>query len=180
MTPSLPHIIPTVKDVGEIELKGSWRTKSGGELNVLFGIPYEDLQANFLEYDSERLASISKDIRGLRSYKVSNIPKGTIGANEWHTLRQELIFAIQGNVQWTCEDIYGKKKILTLNEAKGIWIRPYILHTYKALSDNANLLVVANTLFFPDDPSTHDTYTIEQFRELQHVSKATPKVVGQR
>jgi dTDP-4-dehydrorhamnose 3,5-epimerase-like enzyme len=157
----------TVDDVKIIDRKGPWNTKSGGELNVLFGIDYTEIQTNFFSYGKDELAAIPKDVRGLRSYIVNGLPKGSIGANEWHKLRQELVFAISGSVSWTCEDAYGRKKVVTLDDKHGIWVPPHILHTYEALATNASLLVVANTLFFPEDPSTHDSYNANDFRELQ-------------
>ena len=157
----------TVNDVKVVERKGPWNTKSGGQLNVLFAINYAEIQAGFFSYDKDELAAIPQDVRGLRSYQVSDIPQNSIGANEWHKLRQELVFAIEGSVRWTCEDIQGGKKAITLDDKYGVWVPPYILHTYEALTTKTNLLVIANTLFLPDDPTTHDTYSSNDFRNLQ-------------
>lgn len=167
MSSSISRNFATIADVQEIARKGPWATKSGGELNVLFGIPFELIQHKFFMYDDEELSAVPKDIRGLRSYKVNNIPKGSIGANEWHTLRQELVFAISGKVRWTCEDIHGRKSTTILDDSTGIWVPPYILHTYETLSDNSSLLVVANTIFTPDDPATHDTHSADAFHRMQ-------------
>jgi hypothetical protein len=44
---------------------------------------------------------------------------------------------------------------------------PFILHAYEVLEEGSNLLIVANTLFNPNNSKTHDTYSIKEFRELQ-------------
>ena len=44
---------------------------------------------------------------------------------------------------------------------------PYILHSYMVLEEGSGLLVLANTLFNPEVKETHDTYSMQAFRELQ-------------
>ncbi|MEO6513729.1 MAG: WxcM-like domain-containing protein [Candidatus Saccharimonadales bacterium] len=175
MTASLPATFSSIDDIQEIESKGPWQTKSGGELSVLFNISLEVLRSSFFSYDTDELALIPEDIRGMRSYRVNDIPKDSVGAHEWHKTRHELIFVISGSVRWTCEDIHGKKRVSLLDANKGIWVKPYILHTYEALSDNTSLLVIANTLFMPDNPGTHDTYSAESFKDLQASTVAATK-----
>lgn len=155
-----------IDDVRVINGAGPWNTKSGGELNVLFQIPFEDLLKRNLRYVDEELIKLPLDIRGLRAYTVSNIPKGTIGANEWHRVRRELVFCLEGSFVWTCEDLFGKKKEFTISGNVGVENPPFILHTYKAQTENSKLLVIANTLFNPSDPTTHDTFSAESFSEL--------------
>jgi hypothetical protein len=167
MTAYSPTDFASVSDIKGIDSKGPWETKSGGALSVLFNIPLDILRSTFFNYDEKELALIPEDVRGIRSYKVDNIPKHAIGANEWHKLRHELVFIIKGSVRWTCEDIQGNKLVSNLHPGKGIWVQPYILHTYESLSDSACLLVIANTLFMPDKPETHDTYSAALFTELQ-------------
>lgn len=158
--------ISNVNDVRVIEGNGPWDTKSGGKLNVLFELPYEVI-AKYLTYDQNELDVLPVDIRGLRAYSVHDTPKGKIGANEWHKIRNELIFTTKGAIQWTCEDTQGNKKTFILDGHNGIWVPPFTLHTYEALEPESSLLVVANTLFNPEDASTQDTFSIETFRELQ-------------
>jgi dTDP-4-dehydrorhamnose 3,5-epimerase-like enzyme len=98
---------------------------------------------------------------------VSNIPKGSIGAREVHKVRHELAFVLDGSVRWTCEDVYGNVKECILDKTTAIWTPPYVLHTYEALEENSRILVIANTLFDPNDPRTHDSYSETEFRELQ-------------
>ena len=70
-------------------------------------------------------------------------------------------------LKWECEDIYRNKTEFILTQENGIWMPPFILHTYEVLENNSGLFVVANTLFVPDDPRTHDTFSADKFRELQ-------------
>lgn len=158
---------PTVEDIVTIEGKGPWDTKSGGKLNVLFGISLELLQEKFFKYNTAELEAIATDIRGLRSYIVTGLVKGAVGANEWHKLRSELVFAAKGRVRWSCEDVYGNKKEVVLENGVGAWTPPFVLHEYEALSDASEVQVICNTLFIPEDPTTHDTHSAEVFRELQ-------------
>jgi len=157
----------SVEDIEILEFRGPWQSKSGGELNVLFAIPYDILQSKYFNYDSEELKDIPEDVRGLRSYAVSKIPKGSIGANEWHKIRHEMVFATRGSFRWTCEDLQGNKKEFVLNSGQGAWTPPYLLHTYEALEDDSTIMVIANTLFNPDEPATHDSFSAEDFRDLQ-------------
>lgn len=161
------QVSSSVDNVKEIYGNGPWHSKSGGELQVLFNLPFDVMRTFSSDYDPAELASIPTDIRGLRSYRVTGIPRGAIGANEWHKLRRELVFATEGTVRWTCEDTAGRKKVITLDGQRGALVPPGILHTYEALTDNASLLVIANTIFIPEDPSTHDSYSAESFKELQ-------------
>jgi hypothetical protein len=123
---------PTVKDVQIIERRGPWSTKSGGELNVLFGLPFDQLKDQYFDYETAELLKIHEDVRGLRAYFVSKLPKDAIGANEWHRIRNELVFALNGPVEWTFEDFYAEKETIVLDENNGVWIPNFILHSYKA------------------------------------------------
>ena len=158
-----------VSDVKVFETKGPWLTKSGGELTVLFSLPYDVLQ-QYLNFDNDefvRLKDAGKDIRGLRSYVVSGISKGSVGAQEWHKARAELVRALDGSASWECEDLMGGKQTFTLNNNTVLMVPPGILHTYKALEDNTRLQVIATTLFDPDDPDTHDSFSLDSFYEAQ-------------
>jgi len=163
--PTFP--VASVDDIQILESNGPWNTKSGGQLTALFNLPMPQMLEKYFHYEPSELEKLSFDTRGLRSYQVSGIAKGSIGANEWHRNRNELVFALQSTATWTCEDVYGRKKAFTLDGTHGAWTPPFIFHTYQAQSDNTQLLVIASTLFVPDDPSTHDSYSEEMFRELQ-------------
>jgi hypothetical protein len=168
--------LPTVDDVRTIERKGPWDTKSGGQLSVLMSIPLGTIESGYFRYESSELQHISQDVRGLRVYTVHSLQRGQIGANEWHRIRNELVFAMHGIVKWNCEDAYGAKREFILDEKTGVWTPPFILHTYETIQGVGELLVVANTLFMPDDPSTHDTYPSEAFQELQEQLKTSAQI----
>jgi len=112
------RVYPTVEDIVVIEGKGPWGTKSGGKLNVLFGLPLGLLQEKFFDYNKTELEAVPTDIRGLRSYVVSGLTKGAVGANEWHKLRNEIVFAAKGRFRWSCEDVHGNKVDAPLHSAR--------------------------------------------------------------
>ena len=156
-TISLPEkSAPSVKNVTEISIRGPWKTKSDAELSVLFALPYQVVTTMF-SYEQRELDKLSQDIRGLRTYTVKNIKPGKVGGGEFHRIRTELLFALKGEVEVTCEDLQGAIAASTLDQKKGILIPPFIMHTYRALSE-ADLLIIANTLYYTDDPETFDTY----------------------
>ncbi len=161
----------SINDIQLLDYKGPWNSKSGGQLHVMFAIPYDAVVGKYFNYDDALLRDIPQDIRGLRAYCVSGVAKGSIGANEWHKVRHELVFSDKGSFRWTCEDAYGKKREFILAEGHGAWIPNNILHTYEALEDGSAVLVIANTLFDADDPATHDSYDIEAFCALQNSVK---------
>lgn len=146
----------SVNDIEEIDCKGTWKTKSEGDLSVLFGLPFQKVQRLF-KYDEEELQRVPGDIRGLRSYRVNNIRAGKAGGGEFHRIRTELIFALKGTVRFICKDSSGTASIHTINKYRGIIIPPFIHHSYEAIED-ADLMVIANTLFDPELPETHDSY----------------------
>jgi len=158
----------TVDEISEIPARGPWQTKSGGDLMVTMAMDYEVLQSTYLHYDESETGSIigKFDIRGLRIYTVRGLREGQIGGTEWHRIREEMVFSLEGSVRWVCEDLYGGTREFLLNGNEGLWMPPFILHTYHVLEGGSGLLVVANTLFDPHNVSTHDTYSTEAFREL--------------
>lgn len=163
-----------VNDVTVIETKGPWQSKSGGTLTVLLSLTAEQ-SAKFQDYNnpefSRVLTEAGADIRGLRVYNVDSIPNGSTGANEYHLARTEIVNVLAGKVLWRSEDVYGDVKEFTLNSATSLIVPSGILHTYTALEDGTRLQVICNTLFNPEDPATHDSYLIDEFRELQNKFK---------
>jgi oxalate decarboxylase/phosphoglucose isomerase-like protein (cupin superfamily) len=104
----------------------------------------------------------------LRIYRVSDIPKNGVGANEFHKRRSEIVTAEKGTFRLKLENIRGRVKTVKLREGMTYGtIPPFILHTYIALTDHASLHVVANTLYDHYRPATHDTYSGQEFRKLQ-------------
>ena len=157
----------SIKDVKLMEVRGPWQTKSRGNLMVLFSSNEVDLK-KFFKWDEIELKK-TPDIRGLRIYVVKDLPKRKIGGREFHKIRQEVVFATKGAVQWTCEDLYGNTQTEVLTFQNGILIPPFVLHTYKVLIEGTELTVVANTTFDPEDSQTHDTFSAAEFREIQRL-----------
>lgn len=156
---------PSVNVTQLIDCDGSsWQTKSGGILEVLYKLDYA-MVMRFLDYDSEEFQRLP-ELRGLRSYRVSDITLGAVGAKEWHKARNEIVFALSGSLRWTCEDVYGGKKEYVLDGSNAVFTPRGILHTYTALSERASIGVLANTLFDASDPTTHDSYPVEEFRTI--------------
>jgi len=158
---------PNIDDVKIFKTRGPWQTKSGGQLNVKFAIPFNELQEKYLHYEKNELDKIPAEMRGLRLYTVNGLAQGKIGGGEFHRIREEMVFGVSGRVSWTCEDILGNTKTFVIDQEFGIWMPPFILHTYEVLENQSQFLVVANTLFNPDDPNTHDTYSREEFEALK-------------
>lgn len=153
----------TIEDIQTFTVTGPWSTKSGGDLNVLFAIPYNLLMKLFFNYDENELEQISSDIRGLRSYHISSLERDSVGANEWHKVRSEIITVTRGSIKLDCRDLRGNSTSLVVDSTVCTLVPPYIMHTYTVLEDNTEITVIANTLFNPAEPSTHDTYSLDTF-----------------
>jgi dTDP-4-dehydrorhamnose 3,5-epimerase-like enzyme len=100
-------------------------------------------------------------------YRVDNIPKGGIGGNEFHRIRQEIIIPISGRLLYECEDLFGQKRNFDLTPKTSIWLPPFVMHAYEAQEDNSSIMVIANTLYDADDKETWDTYSLHEFYNLQ-------------
>ncbi len=103
----LQGTVRTVDEIRMITARGPWKTKSGGNLNVMFALPFPTVTDSYLHYEDEELKRVSGDIRGLRVYTVRGLPLGSIGGTEWHRIREEMIFVLEGSVRWMCEDLLG-------------------------------------------------------------------------
>lgn len=158
----------SVNDVAQIKAQGPWHSKSGGVLKVLFALPQLETE-RFLGYDNPEFERIAvehgRNIRGLRSYTVSNIAKGSIGGKEWHKARSEYLFAPKGSADVECTDVYGNKATFHVTATEAIIIPPMIFHTYTATDKDTSLQVICNTLFIPEKPETYDTFSHEEFAQ---------------
>jgi hypothetical protein len=157
---------PTLKDVRLLPSRGPWKTKSGGALMQHLQLNWAEVQRHVFQYPSGE--SHNPDIRGLRIYTVMEIPRGTIGAREFHRVRTEIVFPIHGTFRWTCTDMHGERKDFRLDGQHAILVPPFILHEYESLKKDGALVVLATTTFEPNEPSTHDSYSVEAFTSLQH------------
>ena len=172
------RIVPkSVAQIGVFPNEGPWKSKSGGELNVLFARHLSFITGLFFEYDADELEKIPRDIRGLRMYRVDNIPKDGIGGNEFHRIRQEIIIPIKGRLIYECEDLFGQKRNFNLTPETSIWLPPLVMHSYKALEDDNAIIIVANTLYDPGDKETWDTYSLKEFYGFQNKFKKS-KALG--
>lgn len=159
--------LPSINDILVIKTDGEWQTKSGGTLSVLYKIGYEAV-SDFLSYDEQELSKIPADIRGLRSYIVEHVSKDSIGANEWHRVRNEIVFALKGSFSWTCTDTLGQTKDFVLDGTTAILTPHHILHTYVALEDDSTIGAFANTIYIPEIAATHDTYSAAEFATISN------------
>lgn len=159
------HTLPTINDIRVSETVGAWPTKSGGTLEVLWKFDWE-MVWSLVDHDSDELGQIDTDIRGLRQYTVHDIPRGKIGANEWHKVRTEVVTATSGKLEWSCTDHFGQTKSIIITPGIAVVTPHHILHRYRTLADNTTIVVCANTLFFPDSPQTHDTYPAGTFTKI--------------
>lgn len=163
-----PSVVPSVQDVVLTGAQGPWNTKSDGILMMLFQLPIKAIRDRFLRYEPEEVERLfPNDVRGLRVYTIRDLAKGKVGGTEWHRIRQEMVFVLDGSVRWICADLYGGIRHLILDSGYGVSMPPFILHTYEVREAGSGLLVVANTLFDPEDPATHDTYPMEAFHQLR-------------
>lgn len=165
---SRPLNYSTVDQIEILEPRGPWITKSGSLLFVLAALPIE-VVGNYFRYDPNELAKMPRgfDIRGFRLYSNRGMPIGNKGGGEFHRIRQEIIIGLEGETFWECEDLNCAKRTFTLTQHIGIKLSPFIMHSYEVKQDNSGILVLANTLFIPDDPRTRDTYSREIFTALQ-------------
>ncbi len=155
----------SIKDIRVFNHQQEWDTKSGGTLRVLYALDYS-IARDFLSFH-EATDTNHADIRGIRSYVVHDIPKGKIGANEWHKIRNEIITVLNGSIKWTCTDTEGNEAQFVINKGTAVFTPNHILHRYESLEEHTALTVLANTIFQPGDPTTHDTYPAETFPALQ-------------
>ena len=165
-----PKNFSTIDTIRLIDTKGPWESKSGGKLSVLMALDAKDM-AEFLNFSSTAFDDIQAEtgvnIRGIRIYNVSDIAKGSVGANEFHMARTEIVSVLSGAALWRCEDIFGNVKEFTLDATQSLVVPYGILHTYTALEDNTRLQVLCNTLFEPEIAGTHDSFLLEEFKKLQ-------------
>lgn len=161
-----PLVAPTIDEIREINAQGPWKTKSDGELHVHIKEDYDSIQ-NFFTYDQNELENVPEGIRGFRIYSVKKCPANMIGGTEFHRIRQEFIFGLEGIVDFEFEDVYGNIKKMEIDDMKGFYLPHFILHTYLTKKEKGIIIIIANTLYDAEDPRTHDTYSVETFRKLQ-------------
>jgi hypothetical protein len=163
---TLPRNPPTVDDVREFRVTGPWQSKSGGVLNVPVALPHLEAM-RFFDYDPAELGRIPIDIRGLRVWVVSDIPAGGIGGNQFHRVRTEISFVVKGKVSWRFEDLYGGTRVISWSPDNALLMPPFVIHTLVSEESGSAVVTLANTLYIPDDPRTHDTYRADLFYAMR-------------
>ncbi len=171
----VPENPPRVSTIKTFPAAGPWKSKSGGNLSVLCKLPIDVMNDCFFNYNPSDLAEVPGDLRGFRTYTVRGMPKGGVGGTEFHVIRQEIVLGLEGSCLWTCEDLYGEKREFVVNPSAGIWVPPYTMHTVNVLEENTGFLIIANTLFNPDDQLTHDSYPREVFEDLKVLIARIPR-----
>lgn len=150
----------TVNDIREILVRGPWKTKSDGELSVLMAFSQGELESYF-KYEG----NMEPDIRGLRIYMITGLKEGKRGGGGFHKIRQEIILCLHGLVKLEFRDLNGSEKMMMVDKSRGIYFPSHILHSYEVLKD-ATLLVIANTLFDPENPLTFDSFPMKEFKTI--------------
>ena len=163
---TLPRNPPSVDDMREFRATGPWPSKSGGVLNVPVALPHLEAM-RFFEHDPEELARIPIDIRGLRAWVVSDIPAGGISGNQFHRVRTEIAFVVKGKVSWRFEDLYGGSRVIAWSPDLALLMPPFVKHMLVAEESGSAVVTLANTLYIPDDPRTHDTYRADLFYAMR-------------
>ena len=166
---AIPNKLPcTVDDAIVYDSNlGPWNTKSGGRLDVLFALD-EKILNRMLQVDPHEL-SLAPALRlGIRAFHSSGLAAGSVGGEHFHRIKDEIIAFTKGSAEYILEDLYGGKRKLQIGDhARGLYIPPFIMHTYTII-EAAELIGVSNTLYDPDDPTTHDTFDGVAFQILQH------------
>lgn len=159
-----------VDDLKVLTADGLLPTKSHADLSVLFSLTMPEYEFLF-RYDILERARIPVDMRRLKIYTVRGVPEGNVGGREFHRIRAEIIFGLEGRFDFECEDVYGGKRQFTVDPAHGMTILPFMLHTYVAKELDSGLVVLCNTLYDGHNPLTRDTFSREMFRKLQEKFK---------
>jgi len=157
---------PSVSDAQIVRPAGPWRTGSGANLTVPLSMDYSTA-CNYLQSPRSQYSSTPVDIRGFRLYIVRPILKSSCGSTEYHKIREEIVLCISGEVRFSLEDVRGTKQDFHVTPENGLWIPPFILHTYQGEADSSELIVLANTTFDHGRKETRDTYAWSEFAELQ-------------
>jgi len=174
---------------------GPWKTKADAQLRVAIAMPFHrngnhprdffppaNIYADeFFEVDrrEERLLmgkvrethpGAGHSIKGNRFYYQTGLQKGKKLGGEFHRLRKEIIFPMQGSLNAEIEDIYGGKKEFELNTGSALYLPPFLLHSFEVQED-CILGISSNTMFILHDGEEEifvpDTYSRESFKELQ-------------
>ena len=157
----------TIAEVRVLKAGGPFTTKGEATLWKCLELTPKEFQDDFLQFNHPANLDAEVDIRGFREYIVLDQKAGKVGGDEFHLQRQEIVFCTNGKVEWICEDLYGRKVSYILEPGCGLWIPPFVLHTFKAIRPTNDLAVICNTTYTQEDTRTHDTFKKEVFQLLQ-------------
>lgn len=119
------------------------------------------------DYDRRELDRLEVEIRGLRMFYLHSSREGGVAGNQFHRLRTEVTFVIEGVVDWELEDLRGGTRAFQMTSQCAVWIPPFVLHRVTFGPEGGTLATLANTIYVRNDPRTHDTYSADEFRALQ-------------
>jgi hypothetical protein len=174
---TIPRTMPmSVQEVIVYESElGSWATKSGGSMNVLFGFDQTVLE-RMSNVDPHELELCPQLRLGIRTFHTSGLPVGSVGGKHFHRVKQEIIAMARGRALFVLEDVYCGRREITLDKThRALYIPPFVMHTYTVL-EPAEIIGVSNTLYDADNPATHDTYEDKSFNIMcDHFKTAVRK-----
>ena len=162
----LPRDPARVSDIKVSPTIGPWPSKCGGDLRVPVMLSFGETQ-RLLQYDAEELDRQGTDIRGIRVFYLFRADGGGMAGNQFHRVRTEIAFVVEGSVHWEFKDIYGGERKLIATQDSSVLIPPFVLHRATFTDGGGTLATLANTIYIRDDPRTHDTYSAELFRSMQ-------------
>lgn len=193
----------SVRGVNVYPLQGPWKTKADANLRVGFAMPFLGYDLNgmctletmlpngldaedFFAIDSneeeklreavqEKHPDFTENISGARFYFQTGLKRRKNLAGEFHRLRREILFPIEGELEAKMQDVYGDERKFVLQQGQGVYVPPFILHSYRTRK-SCVLGVFANTMFVFHRPKgdiyVTDTYSPQDFEELKkHYSK---------
>lgn len=163
---------PLLEQVQSIAGEGPYSTKAKATLWKLLELTPEVCAEDFLQWQHPANAASEPNIRGFRLYTVLEQAADSIGGTEFHRQRQEMVYGVAGEFEWVCEDLRGNRSTHTIKPGTGVWMPPFILHTFTARVSGSGLLVACNTRYNASDPSTFDTFSAEVFASLQQQLRA--------
>lgn len=131
-----------------------------------------DETRRLLRYDADELARMEMDIRGIRVFYLDHAQAGAMAGNQFHRLRTEIAFVVEGAVHWEFEDLYGDVRQFTAAQDTSVFIPPFVLHRAIFGAGGGTLATLANTIYVKEDPRTHDTYLASLFHLMQQHMRA--------
>lgn len=162
-----PHTVEEIEHFRSTEpLVGA----NGVRLQPYFTLNQLEVE-RFLSYDQTPVLNIGRapdyHLPGEQVYTTSGIKAREIGGMHAHCMRQQITVCTRGSVLWAVEDAYRQRTSFVLNEGDGVWLPSDILHSYQGIAPESDILTLANTIYRPENPDSHDECDIEAFIHWQ-------------